>query len=153
MDENRKAILKLISTSESKVDTLPISNGQLIFVRDKKKILLDYGNIRTAYEEISVLNNDAERINLEIITDGFYFVLETSTLWHYHANKWNQLTSTPSSLLFQADTYLSFPSIGTSESLYIATEENAIYRWDDTKLMYYCIGRDYNDIKIIDCNF
>ena len=42
-----------------------------------------------------------------------------------------------------------FPSIGNSGELYIDTLANKIYRWDDEKLLYFCIGSDYNEIEII----
>lgn len=42
-----------------------------------------------------------------------------------------------------------FPSIGDSECLYIAKDENAIYRYDDEDRAYYCVGRDYKQIEAI----
>jgi hypothetical protein len=35
--------------------------------------------------------------------------------------------------------------------LYVATDENKIYRWDSTDSIYRVVGSDYNDIKLIDC--
>lgn len=43
-----------------------------------------------------------------------------------------------------------FPNRGNVHTLYIATEENACYRWDETNSKYFCIGRDYSEIEIID---
>ena len=45
----------------------------------------------------------------------------------------------------------SFPSIGESDKLYIATDEKAVYYFDTTQNVYYCIGRDYNEITAIQC--
>lgn len=42
-----------------------------------------------------------------------------------------------------------FPSIGDSECLYIAKDENATYRYDDEDRAYYCVGRDYKQIQAI----
>lgn len=42
-----------------------------------------------------------------------------------------------------------FPSIGDSECLYIAIDENATYRYDDTERAYFCVGRDYKEIEAI----
>lgn len=42
-----------------------------------------------------------------------------------------------------------FPSIGDSECLYIAIDENATYRYDDQDRAYYCVGRDYKQIQAI----
>lgn len=42
-----------------------------------------------------------------------------------------------------------FPSIGDSECLYIAVDENATYRYDDTERAYFCVGRDWKEIEAI----
>lgn len=44
-----------------------------------------------------------------------------------------------------------FPSIGRSDLMYVATDENRTYRFDEESLTYYCIGSDYNEIKTIKC--
>lgn len=46
---------------------------------------------------------------------------------------------------------LQFPTIGKEGSIYIDTQTNKSYRWDDTNIKYYCIGSDYEDIQIINC--
>ena len=46
-------------------------------------------------------------------------------------------------------TYFEFPNIGEKNKIYIATDENAVYRFDENTLTYYAIGRDYNEINII----
>ena len=42
-----------------------------------------------------------------------------------------------------------FPSIGRSDLMYVATDENRTYRFDEDSLTYYCIGSDYNEIEVI----
>lgn len=44
---------------------------------------------------------------------------------------------------------LQFPTIGKEGKIYIDTQNNKSYRWDDTNIKYYCIGNDYNEINII----
>jgi hypothetical protein len=46
-------------------------------------------------------------------------------------------------------THYEFPAIGEGDKLYIATDENASYRYDENDHAYYCVGRDYNDIEAI----
>lgn len=41
------------------------------------------------------------------------------------------------------------PSIGNSKCLYIATEENKIYIWNENSQKYHIIGSDYNEISVI----
>ena len=48
------------------------------------------------------------------------------------------------------ESYLRFPTIGSSECIYIDTTANKIYRWDDANLKYFTVGSDYNEIEIID---
>lgn len=44
-----------------------------------------------------------------------------------------------------------FPNIGKGNMIYIATDEKASYVFDTVQNVYYCIGRDYNEIKTIQC--
>ena len=44
-----------------------------------------------------------------------------------------------------------FPSIGKDNIIYIAKDERASYIFDSTQNTYHCIGRDYNEIDIIQC--
>ncbi len=48
-------------------------------------------------------------------------------------------------------TYGELPNIGDPNTVYVVTSENAAYRWDEERMIYYCIGRDYEDIIAIDC--
>ncbi len=43
------------------------------------------------------------------------------------------------------------PNRGMTNTIYIVTEENASYRWDETDGKYFCIGRDYEEVEIIIC--
>lgn len=43
------------------------------------------------------------------------------------------------------------PNRGKSSVIYIVADENASYRWDEDNNKYFCIGRDYEEIKIIIC--
>lgn len=42
-----------------------------------------------------------------------------------------------------------FPNIGNEGVLYTDVGDNKTYRWDGTELKYYCVGSNYEDIKII----
>lgn len=44
-----------------------------------------------------------------------------------------------------------FPNIGKPNMIYIATDEKASYIFDTIQNVYYCIGRDYNEITAIQC--
>lgn len=45
--------------------------------------------------------------------------------------------------------HFEFPDIGEDGKLYIAKDENSIYRFDIKKNIYICISRDYMEIEVI----
>lgn len=47
-------------------------------------------------------------------------------------------------------THYDFPNIGKENMVYIATEENRIYRWSSADTKYFCVGADYSEISIIE---
>lgn len=51
----------------------------------------------------------------------------------------------------QFSTRFEFPNMGDSSLLYVATNENKIYRWDLESMTYKVVGSDYNEIKEINC--
>lgn len=55
--------------------------------------------------------------------------------------------------IVQADSFSHFPLIGKENAVYIDQGTNSLYRWNDEKLEYYCIGTDYNDINLINAYF
>lgn len=144
-----KEILSVVITNGSKLHELPVKHSQLIFIKDTKTIALDYKGQRTTYTQIVSLQTEQERLSILAPVRGlFYFILETSCLWTYE-DKWMQITSPPHDVTYNGGTINDFPPVGNELCLYIAKDENKLYRWDDTTIKYYCVGSDYNDIKII----
>lgn len=47
------------------------------------------------------------------------------------------------------ESHLAFPNVGDINNIYIATNENEIYRWDDKYKKYYKISYNYNEITTI----
>lgn len=54
-----------------------------------------------------------------------------------------------SEIICEKNSYYEFPNIGQESVLYIARDEDSIYRWDTTHRKYYCVGRDYKQVKCI----
>lgn len=56
--------------------------------------------------------------------------------------------------LIEGSTTADFPVVGDSQNLYISTEDNTIYRWDDTDGEYHMVGSNtdtvISEIKFID---
>lgn len=46
--------------------------------------------------------------------------------------------------------YREFPAVGKDGFLYVATDENAVYRFDVDSLTYVCVGRE-NKLNTIQC--
>lgn len=45
-----------------------------------------------------------------------------------------------------------FPNVGKESTIYVDAENNTLYRFDTDTKTYYCVGSNYKDIKIINCN-
>lgn len=121
------ATIKFVSTVNSKLSQLEVSNGQLIFVSDTRNIYLDFNGVRTEYSQIVILANESDRVNYLTPITAFYFVKETKVLWRFENGEWHQLTTPPKeSIIFL--NYSNFPAIGTKEVLYIS--ESDTYIWD-----------------------
>lgn len=55
----------------------------------------------------------------------------------------------PRSACVTVESRYELPTIGNSDYVYMVIDENAVYRWDDNNLMYFCVGRDYAEINVI----
>lgn len=116
-------VLKIVSTTKSRVSELPVSYGQLIFCKDVRTIYFDTDE-RVEYNQIMIFSKEAHRL-ASIPVCGFYFVQETNILWRYD-EKWIQLTSSPKEqIVFLPKDQ--FPSIGDINILYI--DGTDMYRW------------------------
>lgn len=51
--------------------------------------------------------------------------------------------------VYQYKSKFEFPTLGEVSALYVAQDENASYRWNESDLHYYCVGRDYQEIEVI----
>ena len=78
---NAKA--KLFFTKEQYLSTLPVKDGQIIFVSDSNKVCLDMSKTRHTYQTIIEFETEEERISLKAPAKGFYFVQETGMIWRY----------------------------------------------------------------------
>ena len=118
---------KFITTTEDRLNLLPISNGQLIFVRDSRKICLDYQDARVEYGQIIVLTDENHRLSIAQPFNTFYFVLDTRVLWRCEEGEWIPLTtSAKESVIFVGNGEL--PEKGTAGVLY--TTSTDLYTWN-----------------------
>lgn len=131
MDESIfKDVLKVVSTTSDKLDSIDVTYGQLIFSRDNRVIYFDT-DVRTTYEAIISVSTDEFRKNIVNPVNGFYFVNETGAIWRYDKSrysKWRQITAPPKDYIIFNEKD-KFPSAGSEDVLYV--DKDVIYRFID----------------------
>ena len=130
---NAKA--KLYYTTTEYLDSLPVKNGNIIFVPENNLFCLDMSNERFSYHTIQTFMTDEERLAVSKLINGFYYVQETHVIWRYDEEGWSQ--TTPSNLMptKYGDSVEDFPTEGNKDTLYFT--DDGVYNWKD-KL------KDYN---------
>lgn len=119
--------MKFIATTSDKLESIAIVSGQLIFSRDNRIIYLDAGEERTSFQQIITLFSEELRENLASPLQGFYFVMDTKTLWSYNGLEWTQITEKPKENLVFSN-YEDFPAQGEEKVLYV--DNKNIYQWN-----------------------
>ena len=147
MSDTTNTFMSIVTTVNSNLPNLSVTNGQIIFVRDSRKLYFDYDDKRVAYGPIIDLATEAERSSiLAPITGSFYYVVETNALWTYRGS-WTLVNSIDTTNVIEADNsspvtsaavYDAIGDIITSlnehEHLYdraITTEEKVLYYYQD----------------------
>ncbi|HAU85038.1 MAG TPA: hypothetical protein DCW90_05945 [Lachnospiraceae bacterium] len=131
--------VSVIGTVANKLQKLPIRNGQVIFVKDKKKVALDLDGKRTFYNEIVTFDTDQERLDLLAPINGcFYFVITTAILWFYQ-DEWVQITTSPQEVIFFGTT---LPDLGKENVLYVnkTSGTEGISVWDKNEGKYITVA-------------
>lgn len=96
-DSTVTPILSVCTTVGSKVSDVEIKDGQLIFIRDKREIALDYDGKRVFYNQIIELATESARTSiLAPVAGSYYFVIDPGVLWTYQT-EWIQITTPPGS--------------------------------------------------------
>lgn len=95
-DLNTTPVMSFCATVNSKVSDLAVKDGQMIFVRDKHAIALDFGGKREFYNQIEELATEEARTSLLApVTGRYYYVVDPPVLWRYQENGWVQITTPP----------------------------------------------------------
>lgn len=122
------ALMKLIYTIPSKLDSLEQVDGQVIFIPADNRIALDIKGQRFIYKTIQVFDTDEERINAILATPGFYFVEETGSLWRLtNSETWRLIASAENNFIFYRENEENLPSIGAEGTLYYT--DRGFYNW------------------------
>lgn len=145
---NVKTVMNLVATTSSKIRSLPIKNGQLVFIYDIGRIAFDYKETRVFYNQIVELQTEAERLALENPLDGYYFIIGSGCLWS-HKSQWIQITGKPTNIEFID---VNLPELGQEDKLYVDKTEQDISVWDETMQQYipvanYTVDATHEDIE------
>lgn len=131
--DGENTVMSVCATVSNKLSDVLITDGQLVFVKDKHRIALDLDGKRTFYNQIEELDTDEARVSMETPVSGlFYFVIETAVLWTYR-DKWIPVTTTPKDVVFFGT---EFPELGAARTLYVDSDRKEISVWDDNTGTY-----------------
>lgn len=143
-DTSTKTILKVITTTAERIKELPIQNGQLIFVKDRGRIVFDQNDTRVFYNQIIEVESEIARALIEKPESGYYFVIDTACLWYYK-DTWVQITSKPQDFVFIGT---ELPELGAeNKSLYVNTDKKQISVFDSATQKYVVVA-DKTDVNI-----
>ena len=120
---------KLYYTKEQYLDSLPVKDGNIIFVADSRKVCLDMRDQRYSYNTIQVVSTLGELEALENPADGFYYVDEIDAIWRRADERWNRITPANIEPVVYGEDVEHFPIEGKKETLYFT--DNGIYNWKE----------------------
>ena len=137
-------VLSLIATTSSRIKDLIIEEGQLIFLQDLGRIAFDHNGKRVFYNQITELASESDRIALKEPLSGYYFVIDTATLWFYQ-DGWIQNTNKPEQIIC-IDVEL--PTLGQAKEnlLYVNKSEKEIVIFDKQLNDYIIVSNFTNDV-------
>jgi len=131
---NAKA--KLYYTKSQYLSSLPIENGNIIFVPDINTVCLDMSSERFSYQTIKTFDTEEDRELMPFPNEGFYYVTETNILWRWD-NDWIKVTPSNLTPVIYGETEDELPEEGQPGVLYYT--DNGVYNWKNNI-------RDYNMI-------
>ena len=135
-DTNNPKYPVVIATTSSRIRDLIIKDGQLIFIQDLGRIAMDFKGKRVFYNQIVELNTEAERQSLDSPLSGYYFVIDTATLWFYQ-DGWIQITEKPKEVIFIG---VELPELGQENKIYVDVDDREISVWDEENNRYIVVS-------------
>lgn len=139
-----KSVLSLVATTSSKIRSLVIKDGQLIFLQDLGRIAFDYKGKRVFYNQIVELQTEIERLALDSPLSGYYFVIDTAVLWFYQ-DGWVQITEKPKEVISVG---VELPELGQAKEgmLYVNKAEKEIAVFDSATNEYIVVADHTHEV-------
>lgn len=161
---NLRIFLKMNNSDFSFVNKEPIRNfdlidNNLIIYYTLTRKVTKFKNIDMQVQFEYLTDDDIEVWQTQIFNITFddtiaadeYIEEENPDILQDYEKRLTDLEAEPQRVV-EYDSQYSFPNIGISSVIYIDKAANKTYRFNQTNNTYYCIGSDYSDIKIINCN-
>ena len=108
--------LSLTEASQSRLSDIPITDGQLIFCRDTGNFYKDDATTRIKMSSDLVICSE---LPLAPLANKIYLLLP-NTLYYFNG-EWIELNESP---IVTKDTIYSFPTMGDTYHIYVATKTN-----------------------------
>lgn len=116
--------LSVVSTTESRVVSLPVVNGQLILTKDSNQIFFDYDGRRNNYtlnvKEITSIQQYTQSNSV-----GLYYITDVKSLFYYTGQEWIAVTNTNS---FSNIIFGDEPETGELNKLYVKDDRIDIWK-------------------------
>jgi len=140
---NTSTVLSVIGTTGERVRELPISDGQLVFIHNRKKIAFDFKGTRTFYNQVEILETEYERSQITSPVDGYYFCIDSAILYEYKDSSWNARITPSENAVFICEEY---PTLGQlTGKLYVNTSEREIAIWKEDTKEYFAVSNHTED--------
>lgn len=133
------SVVRVYTTVAAKLDKMPVSDGNLVFVSDTHRLYLDYNGLRIGYNCIQEFATDKDRTDKLAPVEGYYYVEETGVMWRYK-DGWKQLTPSNLQPLVFGTSVTDFPTEGKENMVYVA--DKAIYKWHAATRTYMCVANN-----------
>ena len=133
----------LVATNSSRIKDLVIKDGQLIFMQDVGRIAFDFKGKRVFYNQIVKLETEVDRLTLDPLLPGYYFVISTGCLWFYE-DEWMQITQRPQEVVFVG---VELPELGQAKEnmLYVNKMDHEIAIFDSESNDYIIVSDRTNE--------
>lgn len=118
--------LSIVQTSSLNIGSLPVSNGQIIFLNDINQVYFDYNDIRSHYGGRIRFITSLEKLTKINFNIGLYYLNDVNSLYFYNGEKWYLLHTLDDAkdILFGED----LPEQGQENKLYIKDTEIDIWK-------------------------
>lgn len=138
-------VLSVIGTTGERVRQLPISDGQLVFIHNRNKLAFDFKGKRTFYNQVEILETEFDRSSIEVPIDGYYFCVDSATLYEYKDSAWHVRVAPAEGAVFICEEY---PSLGQlSSKLYVNKKEREIAIWEEETKEYLVVSNHTGEIS------